>query len=96
MDARLTVRSEWICVRIHEMTVQHKTEAVCTSTQADKTISLVIELHFSPEDMARIDRAAQFEGLDRTALLQRAAIFGLRDALRESELVQSFDEGGNG
>ena len=54
---------------------------------------MVIELRFSREDLDRIDRAAQFEGLDRTNYLQRAAIFGVRDELRASELVQSIDEG---
>jgi uncharacterized protein (DUF1778 family) len=68
-------------------------EAVCTSDRTNETISVVIELRFSREDLDRIDRAAQFEGLDRTTYLQRAAIPGVRDALRASELVQSFDEG---
>lgn len=71
-------------------------EAVCTSDRTDETISVVIELRFSPEELADIDQAAQFEGLDRTTFLQRLAIPGVRDALRMSDILQSLEgEGGD-
>jgi uncharacterized protein (DUF1778 family) len=70
-------------------------EAVCTNDQNDQTISVVIELRFSPEELAEIDRAAQYEGLDRVTFLQRAAIPGVRDALRMSDILQSLDGAGN-
>lgn len=69
-------------------------EAVCTNDQNDQTISVVIELRFSPEELADIDRAAQYEGLDRVTFLQRAAIPGVRDALRMSDILQSLEGAG--
>lgn len=71
-------------------------EAVCTNDQNDQTVSVVIELRFSPEELADIDQAAQFEGLDRATFLQRAAVPGVRDALRMSGILQSLQgEGGD-
>lgn len=69
-------------------------EAAFTNDQNDQTISVVIELRFSPEELADIDRAAQYEGLDRVTFLQRAAIPGLRDALRMSDILQSLEGAG--
>ncbi|WP_137114059.1 hypothetical protein [Mesorhizobium sp. GR13] len=71
-------------------------EAAFTNDQNDQTISVVIELRFSPEELADIDRAAQHEGLDRVTFLQRAAIPSVRDALRMSDILQSLKgEGGD-
>ncbi len=69
-------------------------EAVCTNDQNDQTISVVIELRFSSEELADIDRAAQYESLDRVTFLQRAAIPGVRDALRMSDILQSLEGAG--
>src|SRR6478752_10569812 len=63
----------------------------CLEDPATERIPVTIELRFSAEDLTRIDRSAKFEGLERAEFLQRAATVGVKEALRSSEIAQSFD-----
>lgn len=57
---------------------------------AAKPIPVTIVLQFSPENLARIDKAAQDEELERAEFLQRAAILGINHALRAFDLGLMF------